>query len=114
MHPLSSLFAAPDTRADEVTLESVQAEYKTGKSFVYDQLDVFNRPVMIITASKHNVGEHWQTQATNNCSILRPLWKLQLLSRGHLLQTLAAMAASGSTAPCTRLLQGQALCEPPA
>lgn len=49
-------------RADEVTIETVQAEYDTGKSFVYDQLDVFNRPVLIITASKHNVGEHGQGQ----------------------------------------------------
>lgn len=43
-------------RADEVTLDTVRAEYNTGKSFVYDKCDVYGRPVMVITASKHNIG----------------------------------------------------------
>lgn len=43
-------------RADEVTLDTVRAEYNTGKSFVYEHSDVYGRPVMVITASKHNIG----------------------------------------------------------
>lgn len=39
-----------------MTLDTVRAEYNTGKSFVYDTPDVYGRPVMIITASKHNIG----------------------------------------------------------
>jgi len=106
MHPLSTVFAAPDTRADEVTLESVQAEYKTGKSFVYDQLDVFNRPVLIITASKHNVGEHCQTPARNNCNICGPIMEAAAAQQGAPASNLATMAASGSTAPCTLFAAG--------
>jgi hypothetical protein len=44
-------------RADEVTLDTVRAEYDTGKSFVSETRDVFGRPVLIITASKHNIGK---------------------------------------------------------
>lgn len=47
-------------RADEVTLDTVRAEYDTGKSFVYDKTDVYGRPVLVITASKHNIGERGQ------------------------------------------------------
>jgi hypothetical protein len=53
-------------RADEVTLDTVRAEYNTGKSFVYDQPDVYGRPVLIITASKHNIGG-------SCCSTLKPV-----------------------------------------
>jgi hypothetical protein len=45
-------------RADEVTLDAVKAEFNTGKSFVYDKCDKYGRPVLIITASKHNIGAH--------------------------------------------------------
>jgi hypothetical protein len=42
--------------ADDVTLATVQAEFATGKSFVYEHCDKRGRPVLIITASKHNIG----------------------------------------------------------
>lgn len=42
-----------------MTLDTVRAEYDTGKSFVSESRDVFGRPVLIITASKHNIGERW-------------------------------------------------------
>lgn len=40
-----------------MALDTVRAEYDTGKSFVSETRDVFGRPVLIITASKHNIGK---------------------------------------------------------
>lgn len=59
-------------RADEVTLASVQAEFDTGKSFVYDQPDTQGRPVLIITARKHNIGA-WRAGSVRRL-LLRLLW----------------------------------------
>ncbi|WIA20830.1 hypothetical protein OEZ85_005183 [Tetradesmus obliquus] len=44
-------------KADHITLEDVKAEYATGKSFVHDQLDNFQRPVLIIRANRHNPSD---------------------------------------------------------
>ncbi|KAF6256482.1 hypothetical protein COO60DRAFT_1528798 [Scenedesmus sp. NREL 46B-D3] len=49
-------------KADDITLDDVQAEYATGKSVVHDRLDNFGRPVLIIRANKHNPSEHLMHQ----------------------------------------------------
>eukprot|EP00879_Flechtneria_rotunda_P022721 GHRR01023997.1.p1 GENE.GHRR01023997.1~~GHRR01023997.1.p1 ORF type:complete len:213 (+),score=44.95 GHRR01023997.1:343-981(+) len=43
--------------AGNLTLDDVRAEYNTGKSFVHNSLDRYNRPVLIIKARCHNSGE---------------------------------------------------------
>lgn len=37
----------------ELSEESVQCVAETGKAYVHDYLDIYNRPVLIVEASKH-------------------------------------------------------------
>ncbi|CAA2934243.1 Hypothetical predicted protein [Olea europaea subsp. europaea] len=42
----------------ELSEESVQCVAETGKAYVHDHLDIYNRPVLIVEASKHFPEEH--------------------------------------------------------
>ncbi|XP_022896734.1 CRAL-TRIO domain-containing protein C589.09, mitochondrial-like isoform X2 [Olea europaea var. sylvestris] len=42
----------------ELSEESVQCVAETGKAYVHDYLDIYNRPVLIVEASKHFPEEH--------------------------------------------------------
>lgn len=42
--------------ASELTEESVKSVAESGKAYVHDHLDVYGRPVMIGTLSKHIPG----------------------------------------------------------
>ncbi|XP_042042569.1 CRAL-TRIO domain-containing protein C589.09, mitochondrial-like [Salvia splendens] len=67
---VSKLTKAIDFRVSELSEESVKRVAETGKARLHDYLDVHNRPVLIVEASKHLPGEYEPNEDESLCVFL--------------------------------------------
>lgn len=45
-------------RLFDLSADDVQVEYKTGKAYLHQHLDIYGRPAVVVRSCKHRIGEH--------------------------------------------------------
>lgn len=67
----------------ELSEESVRSAAETGKAYVHDFLDVYDRPVLIVVASKHFPEVRIVFQLSTSCLLFIDLflWPFTLVSK---------------------------------